>query len=105
MIRMRAVIAGLALTGILLGLAPPLRAEELRQALNAPLILNLLALPSEAPGAASRAMLSEVPAAGSPARWEMLPDGSARFGTPTFHVIVKNPCPGHGPVALPGRTR
>jgi hypothetical protein len=103
--RIRTLVGGLTLGGILLGSAVPLGAEELRAALNAPLILNLLSSPVENPGAAFRASLRDVPPARGAAEWEMLPDGNARFGTPTLHVIVKNPCPGHTPVALPGRTR
>ena len=103
--RIRVLVGGLALGGLLLGTAVPLGAEELRAALSAPLILNLLALPTETPGAAFRESLRDVPAARAEPQWEMLPDGNARLGTPGFHVIVKNPCPGHVPVALPGRTR
>ncbi|MBI3626077.1 MAG: hypothetical protein HY215_08030 [Candidatus Rokubacteria bacterium] len=100
----RTIVGGLALGGVLLGPAAPLGAEELRAALSAPLILNLLALPTETPGAAFRESLREVPSARAEPQWEMLPDGNARFGTPALHVIVKNPCPGHTPVALPGRS-
>lgn len=101
----RTIVGGLALGGVLLGPVAPLGAEELRAALSAPLILNLLALPTENPGVAFRESLREVPSARTEPQWEMLPDGNARFGTPSFNVIVKNPCPGHVPVALPGRTR
>jgi hypothetical protein len=103
--RVRVLVGGLALGGILLGSAVPLGAEELRAALSTPLILNLLALPTETPGATFRESLREVPSARAEPQWGMLPDGNARFGTPTLYVIVKNPCPGHVPVALPGRTR
>ena len=48
----RALVGVLVLRGLLAGTAPPLAAEEMRPALNAPLILNLLALPMEKPGAA-----------------------------------------------------
>ncbi len=103
--QIRMLVGGLALGGMLVGLTVPLGAEELRAALSAPLILNLLAQPSEPRGAAFRESLRDVPAGRAEPQWEMLPDGNARFGTPTLHVIVKNPCPGHVPVALPGRTR
>ena len=103
--RIRMLVGGLALGGALLGSVAPLGAEELRAALSAPLILNILAQPVENPGAAFRESLREMPSARTEAQWEMLPDGNARFGTPTLHVIVKNPCPDHAPVALPGHTR
>lgn len=99
MVRRRVVVGGLVLAGTLLGLVAPLRAEEGRPAPDARLILNMLAL-----GDPGRSLVKEslrtIPTTPGP-KWEMLPDGSARFGNSTFHVIVKNPCPGHGPVALP----
>ena len=106
--RGRTLAGGLALVGILLGPVTSLGAEELRPALNAPLILNMLALPMEKPGAAFRESLGVVPDARAAGEWEMLPDGSARFGNSAVSVIIKNPCPEgtlHGPVALPGRRR
>ncbi len=105
----RMLVGGLVLGGALLGSVAPLGAEELRAAPPlrgpAPLILNILAQPMENSGAAFRESLREASSARTGPQWEMLPDGNARFGTPTLHVIVKNPCPDHAPVALPGRTR
>ena len=106
--RVRALVGVLALAGILLGPVASLGAEELRPALNAPLILNMLALPMEKPGAAFRESLRAAPEARAAGEWGMLPDGSARFGNSTVHVIIKNPCPDgtyHAPVGLPGRGR
>ena len=53
-------------------LALPAAAEEVRQGLNAPMILQLLSRPAEKP-----------------------PDGSARYGTDNTSVsmMIRNPCP------------
>jgi len=105
--RVRTLVGVLALAGLLLGPVASLGAEELRPALNAPLILNMLALPMEKPGAAFRESLREAPDARA-GDWDMLPDGSARYGSSKLHVIIKNPCPDgtyHAPVGLPGRSR
>ena len=102
----RFLFGGMALGGMLLGLAAPLGAEEVRPVLSAPLILHMLALPMERPEAAFRESLRAVPAAPAGGEWEMLPDGSARLGNSKFQIIIKNPCPDgtiHAPVALPGR--
>jgi len=104
----RVLVGALALLGLLAGAACPLGAEEARPALNAPLILNLLALPMERPEAAFQESLRDAPVTRSQPGWEALPDGSYRYGAASLNVIIKNPCPEgtlHAPVALPGRRR
>jgi hypothetical protein len=104
----RMLVGAVALVGLLAGAAWPLGAEEARPALNAPLILNLLALPMEKPETAFQESLRAAPVARSGPGWEALPDGSYRYGPSSLNVIIKNPCPEgtlHAPVALPGRRR
>ena len=72
----RALLGGLALLGLLAGTAWPLGAEEARPALNAPLILNLLALPMEKPETAFQESLRDPRVARSGPGWEALSDGS-----------------------------
>ncbi|HET8579334.1 MAG TPA: hypothetical protein VFO18_19710 [Methylomirabilota bacterium] len=107
------LIAG-AITVGLLGGARGVAAEELREQLNAPMILKLLARPAEAPDTALKEMLNRdtTPALRSPAEWETLPDGSARHVGTGITVTVRNPCPpgdlAHEAAqlrALPGRRR
>jgi hypothetical protein len=98
---------------ILLGLAAAAPAEEVRQQLNVPMILQMLARPVESPEAALRESVRKDAAPG-PARadgGEVMPDGSVRYGRGSLSVIIKNPCPpgdlahevGYRP--LPGRAR
>ncbi len=111
----RRLAAGAALAGCLLGGAWTAAAEEVRQQLNAPLILNLLARPSDAPDAAFKETLrrdAATPALRRPTEWETLPDGSARHVGTGVIVTIKNPCPPgdyeHEAAqlrALPGRSR
>jgi hypothetical protein len=104
----RALLGVLALLGLLAGTAWPLGAEEARPALNAPLILNLLALPVDKPEAAFQESLRAAPLTRSGPGWEALPDGSYRYGAASLNVIIKNPCPEgthQTPLALPGRRR
>lgn len=104
----RALVVGLALAAILLVAVVPLGAEEVRPALNAPMILNLLALPVEKPEAAFQESLRAAPASRAARGWEQLEDGSYRYGDSRLTVIIKNPCPEgkpHVPLALPGRSR
>jgi hypothetical protein len=104
----RALVGVLALLGLLAGTAWPLGAEEARPALNAPLILNLLARPMEKPEAALQESLRAAPGMRSEPGWEALSDGSYRYGDSRLTVIIKNPCPEgthQTPLALPGRRR
>ena len=104
----RMLVGAVALVGLLAGTAWPLGAEEARPALNAPLILNLLALPMEKPETAFQESLRDPPVARSGPGWEALSDGSYRYGATSLNVIIKNPCPEgtlHAPIALPGRRR
>jgi hypothetical protein len=114
----RLLIGGGILIGYLLGGTLTAAAEEVRQQLNAPMILKLLARPSEAPDAALKETLrrdAATPALKSPTEWETLPDGSARYKGPGgtgITVSVRNPCPpgdfAHEAAqlrALPGRRR
>ena len=105
-----------ALLIVLLGAAAPAAAEELRQGLNAPLILQMLSRPPDKPetlmkeGLRRNAELSKSP---RPTDGQVMPDGSVRYGTDTtsVSVMIKNPCPpgdiAHemGAVPLPGRGR
>jgi hypothetical protein len=90
---------------VLLAGMPAARAEETRPRLPASLLLNLLNVPMESPEAAYREWLRSGPAPRPAPEWKILPDGSARYGTVTVGVIVKNPCPDgtHKSIALPGR--
>ena len=104
-----------ALLILLLGAAPA-AAEELRQGLNAPLILQMLSRPPDKPetlmkeGLRRDAELSKLP---RPTDGQVMPDGSVRYGTDSasVSVMIKNPCPpgdiAHemGAVPLPGRGR
>ena len=104
----RPLVGALALVGLLVGGARPLGAEEVRPVLNAPLILNLLALPMEKPETALQESLRTAPIPRAAGGWEQLGDGSYRYGDSRVTVIIKNPCPegtAHVPVALPGRRR
>ena len=104
----RVLVGALALLGLLAGAACPLGAEEARPALNAPLILNLLALPMERPEAAFQESLRAAPVPRAAPEWKPLDDGSYRYGDSRLTVIIKNPCPEgkpYVPPALPGRRR
>jgi hypothetical protein len=97
--------------------ASPAAAEEVRQGLNAPMILQMLSRPVEKPESAMREMLRPDAVKATPIRFDqpqMMPDGSARYGTDTASVsmMIRNPCP-PGDIAhemmvqrsLPGRGR
>lgn len=100
---MAAVALVLALA--LLAVAPPVRAEEGSLPVPAPLLLNLLDVPVVTPEAAFREWLSHGPVPRSSPDWEILPDGTARYGS--VGVTLKNPCPdgSHKPNVLAGRAR
>jgi hypothetical protein len=105
-----------ALLILLLGAAAPAAADELRQGLNAPLILQTLSRPADKQetimkeGLRRDAELSKVT---RPSEGQVMPDGSVRYGNmdgASVSVTIKNPCP-PGDIAhemavpLPGRGR
>jgi hypothetical protein len=111
----RWLIGGGILIGCVMGGVPTVAAEEVRQQLNAPMILKLLARPTEPPDVVLKETLRRdgaTPALKSPTEWETLPDGSARHVGTGITVTVRNPCPPgdfeHEAAllrALPGRRR
>lgn len=103
---LRLALALLALT--LLAGVPAALAEAGESAFSAPLLLNLFNVTIESPEAAFKESLRSSPAPRLVPGWEILPDGSARYGDSRLSVVIKNPCPDgtiHTPVALPGRRR
>ena len=90
---------GLVLSAVLaVGVAAPAAAEEIRQGLNAPMILQMLSRPAEKPEAVMREMLRPDAVQAKPVRFDqpqMMPDGSARYGTDAASVsmTIRNPCP------------
>ena len=70
-------------------------AEEVRQQLNAPMILNLLARPLESPETAFNKELKNYAAVPKGDEAEVLPDGSVRYGRgpKSLTVTIRNPCP------------
>jgi hypothetical protein len=107
----------IGLVAVLLGAAAPVGAEEVRQGLNAPMILQMLSRPADKPETVMREGLrrdSELSKLVRPTDGQMMPDGSVRYGTDStsVSVIIKNPCP-PGDIAhemmdlrpLPGRGR
>lgn len=110
--------AGASLTaGILAAsVSAPGYADEVRQGLHAPMILQMLSEPVDKPEAVMREMLRPDATSVRPVRSEgqVLPDGSVRYGTEAARmtVTVRNPCPPgdieHEMMAmrsLPGRGR
>ena len=107
------LVSSIALAG---GIAAPAAAEEVRQGLNAPMILQLLSRPVEKPEMVMLEMLRPGAVQARPVRYEpqMMPDGSARYGTDnaSISMTIRNPCP-PGDIehelmalrALPGRGR
>ena len=80
------------------GISAPAAAEEVRQGLNAPVILQMLSRPAENPEAVMREMLRPDAVQAKPVRFDqpqMMPDGSARYGTGAASVTmtIRNPCP------------
>jgi len=78
------------------GMVAPAAAEEVRQGLNAPMILQMLSRPVEKPELVMREMLRPDAPTVRPVRFEgqVLPDGSVRYGTEAAGVTVtiRNPC-------------
>lgn len=85
---------GLAGAGLLAGVSTA-AAEEVRQQLNAPMILNLMARPLESPEAAFNKELKNYAAVPKGDDAEVLPDGSVRYGrgAKSLTVTIRNPCP------------
>ncbi|MFQ5898458.1 MAG: hypothetical protein ACE5JN_09445 [Candidatus Methylomirabilia bacterium] len=93
-----ALVLALALVTV----APTVQAEEGR--LTVPLVLTLLDVTAYPPEAALRESLlgSESPARSAP-EWQFLPDGSARYGTAMFGVVVRSRCLYGAPRSRQGR--
>jgi hypothetical protein len=87
----------LVTASLTVGIVTPAAAEEVRQGLNAPVILQMLSKPAEKPEAVMREMLRPDATTARPVRSEgqVLPDGSVRYGTEASSVTVtiRNPCP------------
>ena len=110
-----ATLASLAAGVFTGGTWAPAAADEVRQVLNAPMILQMLSKPAEKPEAAMREMLR--PDAPRPMRadqGQVMPDGSVRYGSESVNLTmtIRNPCPPgdfeHEVMAqrsLPGRAR
>lgn len=95
----RPVLPVLALA--LLAAATGARAEEARPLPSIPLVLSLTNVPVESPEVAFRESLRSGSVTHPSPAWVMLPDGSARYGTASVGVIVKNPCPEGKPTYVP----
>jgi hypothetical protein len=92
----RIAVTGLVVAACgLAGAVGTVAAEEVRQQLNAPMILNLLARPLESPEAAFNKELKNYAAVPKGDEPEVLADGSVRYGRgpKSLTVIIKNPCP------------
>jgi hypothetical protein len=95
----RGIVIGLVVSAAFAGgVASPVAAEEVRQGLNAPMILHMLSRPAEKPESVMREMLRPDAVQAKPVRFDqpqMMPDGSARYGTDNASVsmMIRNPCP------------
>ena len=96
----RIAVTGLVVAACLTGASGPtgvatVAAEEVRQQLNAPMILNLLARPLESPETAFNKELKNYAAVPKGDEAEVLPDGSVRYGRgpKSLTVTIRNPCP------------
>jgi len=96
----RIAVTGLVVAACLTGAGGPtgvatVAAEEVRQQLNAPMILNLLARPLESPETAFNKELKNYAAVPKGDEAEVLPDGSVRYGRgpKSLTVTIRNPCP------------
>ncbi|MDO8479996.1 MAG: hypothetical protein Q7W02_28135 [Candidatus Rokubacteria bacterium] len=113
----RIVIVLLLSAALAGGISTPAAAEEVRQGLNAPMILQMLSRPVEKPESVMREMLRPDAVQAKPVRFDqpqVMPDGSVRYGTDAASVTmtIRNPCPPgdveHEMMALrslPGRGR
>jgi hypothetical protein len=114
----RRIVIGLVLSGAMAaGVSVPAAADEVRQGLNAPMILQMLSRPVEKPESVMREMLRPDAAQAKAVRFDqpqVMSDGSVRYGTDGASVTmtIRNPCP-PGDVehemmvlrSLPGRGR
>src|SRR5262245_19433707 len=96
-ILIKRVVAG-AMVALGVGVAAPAWAEEVRQQINAPMILTLLSKPLESPEAAFNKELKKDPGPPTGSRNdepEVLPDGTVRYGKGprSVTITVRNPCP------------
>ena len=95
----RRIGIGLVLAAVLAaGFVSPAAADEVRQGLNAPMILQMLARPVEKPESVMREMLRPDAVSAKSVRFDqpqMMPDGSARYGTDgaSVSMTIRNPCP------------
>jgi len=80
--------------------APGVQAQE--RGAPVPLLLNLLNVPVDSPETAFRESLRAEPTPRPSPEWVILPDGSARYGTDRFALIVRRPCVYPPPPALSG---
>jgi hypothetical protein len=87
----------LAAASLTVGLVAPVAAEEVRQGLNAPMILQMLSKPMDKPEVVMREMLRpDAPSARTVrSEGQMMPDGSVRYGTEASNLTmtIRNPCP------------
>ena len=95
----RRIVIGLVVSAAFAGgIVSPAAADEVRQGLNAPMILQMLSRPVEKPESVMREMLRPDAAQAKPVRFnqpQMMPDGSARYGTDgaSVSMTIRNPCP------------
>ena len=96
----RRIVFGLLLSAVVAGgISAPAAAEEVRQGLNAPMILQMLSRPVEKPEAVMREMLRPDAVQAKPVRFDqpqVMPDGSVRYGGDSggsVTMTVRNPCP------------
>jgi hypothetical protein len=114
----RRVVVGLLLSAAFVaGTSASAAAEEVRQGLNAPMILQMFSRPAEKPESVMREMLRPDAVQAKPVRFDqpqVMSDGSVRYGTGAASVTmtIRNPCPPgdveHEMMALrslPGRGR
>ena len=93
------IMIGFVLSAGLVGsVTMPAAADEIRQGLNAPMILQMFSRPAEKPETVMREMLRPDAVQATPARFDqpqVMPDGSVRYGTGAASVTmtIRNPCP------------
>lgn len=78
--------------------AVPAAAEEIRQGLNPPMILQMFSTPAERPEAVMREMLRPDAVQARPVRadrGQVMPNGSVRYGTAARGISItpRDPCP------------
>jgi len=87
----------LAASALGAGTWAPATADEVRQSLNAPMILQMLSKPIDKPESVMRDMLRSDATSARPVRSEgqVMPDGSVRYGTEAagLTMTIRNPCP------------